>query len=96
VLTPFSAIVAPFNCVGKLHGPGEIRIEDATPYGESFGIDFDLPEEAIGMGKIIQPFFYAPKKCPGQEVPFSVACNFDMKGEITLRKTGKKVLGPRR
>jgi hypothetical protein len=93
-LVPFSGVVAPITCVGKLSGPGEIRIEDTTLHHDSFGIDFELPPEAIGQGKIIELFDSAPKKCPGQELPFTVACNFDMHGTITLRKTGRKVLGP--
>jgi hypothetical protein len=95
-LTPFSGVAAAITCVGKLNGPGEIRIEDTTRNGAIFGIDFDLPHDAIGNGKVIQLFSEAPEQCPGQEVPYTVACVFDMKGEITLRKIGKKVFGPAR
>ena len=93
-LIPFSGVAAPMTCVGKLHGPGEIRLEDTTLHHEMFGVDFELPPEAIGNGKIIELFSSAPRKCPGHDVPYTVACNFDMHGTITLRKIGRKVFGP--
>jgi hypothetical protein len=93
VLVPFSQVSAPFTCVGELNGPGSIVLADTTSKGDNFDIDFDLPDEAIGMGKVIQLFNQKAHSCPAASQEFKTKCEFRMKGTITLRRVGKKVLG---
>ena len=93
--TPFTSVNAPFECTGRLFGPGAIALSDTTERGPAFDIVFDLPEEAIGMGKVIELFDKRSYGCPAQSRDFMTKCDFRMKGTITLRRVGKKVLGPK-
>jgi hypothetical protein len=94
-LTPFSGVNAPFECTGKLNGPGVLSLLDATSKGETFGLNFDLPDEAVGKGKVIQLFDEPANGCPAPEDPYTTACTARIEGTITLRRTGRKLLGPR-
>jgi hypothetical protein len=93
-LVPFRVVEAPFTCTGKLNGPGTIALLDADPKGDISAIRFELPDEAIGMGKVIELFDRKTVRCPAAAQEFMTACEFRIKGEVTLRRTGKKVLGP--
>ena len=93
VLTPFAGVTAPFVCTGKLNGPGSIALLDVTGKRKTFEIPFDLPQEAIGHGKVIQLFDEPADGCPAPPDPYKTACSFRMKGTITMRRVGKKVLG---
>lgn len=94
-LVPFRVVEAPFTCTGKLNGPGSIALLDADPKGDISAIRFELPDEAIGMGKVIELFDRKTPRCPSASQEFMTACELRIQGEVTLRRTGKKVLGPK-
>jgi hypothetical protein len=95
-LIPFRVVEAPFTCTGKLNGPGMIGLLDQDEKGRDVAaIRFDLPDEAIGMGKVIELFDRKAALCPSQTQEFMTSCEFRLKGTVTLRRTGKKVLGPK-
>jgi hypothetical protein len=92
-LIPFRVVEAPFTCTGKLNGPGMIALVDQDAQGDFFPIRFPLPNEAIGMGKVIELFDRKPARCPAMTQDFMTKCELRLKGELTLRRTGKKVFG---
>jgi hypothetical protein len=44
---------------------------------------------------VIELFDRKTARCPSASQEFMTACEFRVKGEVTLRRTGKKVLGPK-
>jgi hypothetical protein len=60
--------------------------------GGVFDTTFELPHEAIGMGKIIQHVSAgssqrSPEHCPGKDAEYTVGCAFTWSGKLTFTKT---------
>lgn len=78
--------------------PVGLMMSGAEPFGQGpLDTDFDLPAEAIGMGKIIQivhstPAQEAADRCPGRDDD-TVRCTFSWEGTITFDRTGQTTSG---
>lgn len=78
--------------------PVGLMMSGAEPFGQGpLDTDFDLPAEAIGMGKIIQlvhstPAQEAAATCPGRDDD-TVRCTFSWEGTITFDRTGQETSG---
>ena len=93
-------VYAFFNCTGDA---GSLEgIDLANPYQMPFGEgildgDFDLPNEAIGMGTIIQnvsaPVAHrSPQYCPGKH-SLTESCTYNWQGKITFTRTEEHQYG---
>ena len=86
------------NCTGLLAGNrGGIAVTngDALFPNGPFDTPFDMPHEAIGMGKIIQLLddTVTGSRCPGYR-DGTVSCSLAWSAKVTFVRTGQQEIGP--
>ncbi len=85
------------TCFGAIGGPESFAIEgsELTLPSGPFDHSFDMPHEAIGMGKIIQLLDarVTDDHCPGR-VAVTASCALDWKATVTFVRTAQREVGP--